>query len=251
MGKALHKQFIDLIELIDNKKETLIESETRDGLTQLIENIAFLAEVSEEEDEFVNKLYDHLNGLYTDDESSWDVKLHHLKHFIMQGPYHIDEKKRSANRWKALGILIVILIESLVLSVILGAIGAVLGATIFFALALLVIVIMQGPILPGLLILKEAVLVTALAGAVLGAVMGVALANYLSFATLDKLKTTDWAGFEAHDSLWNLLVHGAGKKTVIAETVASHYAFFTQPIDNQQDGIPCTNEFSNSTNDPY
>lgn len=225
MGRELKNEFRKLIKTVKQKTPN-IENLEPHPFIEALEEVAVLAgDIENENDpyyEFLAGLRTCLQGLAHADVNNFENKINVLNEFISSEETLITKEKCTSNQLKAAGILILCALEWVVLTVIMGAGAAALGA-------LALILCAASPTIP----IGPALLLISALGAALGAISGIAGACYLSYETTQALKTSSWAGFEAHDSLWDLLVTGKDKKTQISEKLKSHFSFFNKATENE------------------
>lgn len=222
MAKALQKKFIDLINAHKNKER----NEQREALISALEDAAVVAETLEVDhnhcamNDYLSKLVTCLEGLENADKVEENYR--QLEALAVENKFFITPETCSDNRWKAIGLLIIAALEFLVFAALLGALAALAGAVILgvgFGGA-------AWPFVGDVTVLQAVALIGALCGAVVGGVAGIIAAGQLTYASLQKLKTTEYVGFEGHDSLWELATQGKTKQVLIAERLLESYSLF-------------------------
>lgn len=233
MSKELQQQYDVLINTIKNKKIHESVREQRNVFINALENMAILArDLKDEKDTYYEFLYGVrtcLQGIFVAKEENLESKLKELKDFLSLAEYQIDDKKRSSNRWKAAGILILVALEFLCLSMIFVPVGAVIGA---FAVAVIMFIALALTAAQShgfnIVFAEKLIVLAAYAGAIVGAIAGVMAAGIVSYFSIDWLKESTWAGLDSHDSLWDLLIHGESQKSGIVKTLKNNCAFFLE-----------------------
>lgn len=148
----------------------------------------------------------------------------------------------TANRWKAVGLLIIAALEFVVLALILGALTALAGAAMFGIVCGFISLFFVSDTDA----LKTVALIGALCGALVGIIAGIYAAFKLTSLSLQLLKTTEWAGFNEHDSLWELAKEGKTKEVLIAERLLKAHSLF-QSVDIKVEAESFTSENGIST----
>jgi hypothetical protein len=252
MSKELQQQYEALINTIKNKKIHESLQEQRNVFITALKDVAVLAlDLKDENDtyyEFLYGLRTCLQELFVAKEENLESKLNELKEFLSRAEYQIDDKKRSSNQWKAAGILILVALEFLILSVIFVPVGAVIG-TLAVASLMFIALVLSSSQSHGFSILfaEKLMILSAVSGAIIGAIAGVMTAGIVSYFSIDWLKETTWMGLDSHDSLWDLLIHGDNQKSGIVKTLKNNCAFFladsTTPYPDEvsEESVPLVN----------
>lgn len=231
MSTALKKKFTTLSNTIHSDT---CNHPNRTNLIQALKEAALLAGAEEKGTDYhlyLEELHTRLENVINGNALEIDNHVLHLVDFVKRN-HTSDSNKLAPNKWRAVLILVVAALEFLVLTLALGALLALAGAGIFGA----------GFLLAGMCFTVDPTIlqIVALAGAFLGAVCGIVGgiigAAKLTDFTVQAMKTSDWAGFEAHDSLWDLVVNGATKKMRLDDKIKDNIAFFSQ--DKQQENRP-------------
>lgn len=223
MSKALHRKFN---ELLDKIKSNTCDHPSRTNLIQALEEAALLAEAEDKGTAYhiyLDTLHTHLDNAINGNTEQKSNHIFEMVEFIRK--HHESENNKFApKKWKAVLILVVAALEFIVLALALSALLILAGAGIFGA----------GFLLAGMCFTVDPTIlqIVALAGAFLGAVCGIVggivAAAELTSLTVQAMKTSEWAGFEAHDSLWDLAVNGATKTMSIDKKITTSMDFFSK-----------------------
>lgn len=217
------------LKLIDTLKTKEVNEKTEALLEALTEASTFVDTLTQSDEE-----YEHFETIAACLENlKAPNALSSLEEVLNSELFKTDEDIQSSSRNKAICILVIAAFEFLVLALVLGALAALAGAVVLgvgFAAATWALTAVPEPVL-----LQTVALAGIIIGAIIGGLLGLYKAGDITYSHMQKLKTCEWAGFEAYDSIWELAIKGKGKNALIAERVSEYCSFFkTKNPDNAQ-----------------